>query len=60
MLFPRSTWQRVGGFKGRGLLEEDWRFSREVEAAGLPLLRMEGLFVAHFYRLDGHTASHPG
>lgn len=60
MLFPRSTWERVGGFKGQGLLEVDWRFSREVEAAGLPLLRMEGLLVAHFYRLDGHTSSHPG
>lgn len=60
MLFPRRTWQRVGGFKGEGLLGVDWRFSREVEAAGLPLLRMEGLLVAHFYRLDGHTSSHPG
>lgn len=60
MLFPRSTWQRVGGFKGKGLLDVDWRFSREVEAAGLPLLRMDGLLVAHFYRLDGRTASQPG
>jgi GT2 family glycosyltransferase len=57
MLFRRDVWKRVGGFKGRGLLGVDWRFSRDVHEAGLPILRMEGLFVAHFYRLDAGQKS---
>lgn len=53
LLFRRAVWQAVGGFKGRGLLGVDWRFSREVAAAGFPILRMDGLLAVHFYRLDG-------
>ena len=52
LLFRRETWKAVGGFKGEGMLQVDWRFSKEIHAASLPILRMDGLFVAHFYRLD--------
>lgn len=52
LLFPKKTWKTVGGFKCRGMLGVDWRFSREVEAAGMPIYLLKGLFVAHFYRLD--------
>lgn len=52
LLFHKKTWEAVGGFKGEGMLGVDWRFSKEIHAAGLPILRMDGLFVAHFYRLD--------
>lgn len=57
-LFRRAVWKLVGGFKGRGLLDVDWQFSRDIEEAGLPLLRMEGLFVVHFHRLDGTFCTH--
>jgi len=57
MLFPRIAWKRVGGFRGSGRLGIDWDFSYRISAAGLPIYRMEGLFVAHFYRLDGRSAS---
>ncbi len=53
MLFRRTVWAAVGGFKGRGLLGVDWRFSRDVASAGLPILRMDGLLAVHFYRLNG-------
>lgn len=59
LLFRRSVWQTVGGFKGRGLLGMDWRFSRDVAAAGFPILRMNGLLAVHFYRLDGANATWP-
>lgn len=52
MLFRKETWKSVGGFTGEGMLGVDWAFSRRIQAAGLPILRMDGLFVAHFYRLD--------
>lgn len=57
LLFRREAWAHVGGFKGRGILHIDWRFSRDIEAAKFPILRLEGLMVAHFYRLDGSAAS---
>ena len=53
MLFRRTVWAAVGGFKGHGLRGVDWRFSRDIASAGLPILRMDGLLAIHFYRLDG-------
>ena len=52
MLFRKETWKNIGGFTGDGMLGVDWSFSRKIQAAGLPILRMDGLFAAHFYRLD--------
>ena len=52
MLFRKGTWKSIGGFTGEGMLGVDWSFSRKIQAAGLPILRVDGLFVAHFYRLD--------
>lgn len=57
LLFRKKTWKAVGGFKGEGMLGVDWQFSKAVHAAGLPILRMDGLFVAHFYRLDSGTGN---
>ena len=57
MLFRREVWKRVGRFKGRGIFEVDWRFSKEVAGAGLPILRMDGLLAIHYYRLDGSNAT---
>ena len=56
MLFRRTAWEAVGGFKGDGLYGVDWRFSHELHDAGFPIYRMDGLFVAHFYRMDGKGA----
>lgn len=60
MLFSKETWKTAGGFKGVGLLSVDWKFSKEVEKAYIPIYLMEGLFVAHFYRLDvgAHSTQH--
>lgn len=59
MLFRRAVWRAVGGFKGRGIFDVDWRFSREVAAAGYAILRMDGLLAIHYYRLDGRNATVP-
>jgi GT2 family glycosyltransferase len=56
MLFRRKVWAEIGGFKGDDLFGVDWTFSREIEAAGYPIYRMEGLFLVHFHRLDGKSA----
>ena len=57
MLFRRAVWKQVGRFKGRGIFDVDWRFSKEVARAGLPILRMDGLLAVHYYRLDGSNAT---
>ncbi len=59
MLFRRAVWKKVGGFKGRGMFGVDWKFSRDVADAGLPILRMDGLLAIHYYRLDGTNATVP-
>lgn len=59
LIFRKHTWEAVGGFKGEGMRGVDWRFSRDIADTGLPILRMDGLFVAHFYRLDA-GAKNPG
>jgi hypothetical protein len=53
MLFSRKVWEAVGGFQGKDMLGVDWAFSDAVHNAGYPIYRIEGMFVAHFHRLDG-------
>jgi hypothetical protein len=52
MLMSKATWEKSGGFKeGIGLLGVDTEFYKRVREIGIPILRMNGLYIFHTYRL---------
>lgn len=52
MLIPKSVWQKVPFREGVGLLGVDTHFFRDIRAAGIPILRCDGLYLFHIYRLN--------
>lgn len=47
MLVNRSVWKDVGGFPGKGVVQEDWQYCKKLTDAGQTILRMDGLYVYH-------------
>lgn len=66
MVVPKSVWNthkftEVQAFEGRGpynLLGVDNDFTNRVRAAGIPVLRMDGLYIWHTYRLLTNSKEH--
>ena len=50
MVFKKSTWKKVGGFKP-GILTVDNDFSQKIMSKGLKVQIMIGVYVFHYYRL---------
>ena len=53
ILLSKETWRRVGGF-GDGFLGVDNQLHQAARDLGLPVYLMEGVYVYHWYRGDGH------
>lgn len=53
MLIARSAWAHVGGFRGTGMFEEDWDFTRRLHEHHIPIRIMRGLYVMHAQRRLG-------
>lgn len=51
MLIPKSVWNKVKFKEGVGLLGVDTQFYKDLRAANIPILRMDGLYIWHTYRL---------
>lgn len=52
MLISKATWQEVGGFKeGVGCLGVDVDFSSRVKALGKRVVRMDTIYIFHYYRM---------
>lgn len=52
-VFPKKVWHKVGGFDETGnILGVDVRFSQKVMEAGGSCLRMNGVYLLHYYRLN--------
>lgn len=52
MLMSKATWEKSGGFEeGTGLLGVDTEFYKRVREIGTHILRMNGLYIFHTYRL---------
>lgn len=56
MLIPKKIWQRVKFREGMGLLGVDTWFYKNLRTAGIPILRMDGLYIWHTYRLGKDIA----
>jgi GT2 family glycosyltransferase len=56
MLFPKSTWLKVGGFKEGGIRIDgkfiDYHFSKAVQRLGLKTGIANGVYLFHWYRFD--------
>jgi len=52
MLFKKSTWKKVGGFRGNKFYGIDTNFSNDVLRAGMLIGLMEGLYGMHYYRFN--------
>lgn len=52
MLFSKKTWNEVKFREGAGCLGVDTMFWKELKAKGKKMLRMDGLYVWHTYRLN--------
>jgi GT2 family glycosyltransferase len=52
MMFKKSTWVEVGGFKEQGILKIDNDFSRKVLYSGKKILLMGMVYCFHYYRLN--------
>ena len=52
MLLSKKVWRTIGGFdENIGLLGVDTDFYKRVRQAQIPVLRMDGLYIWHTYRL---------
>lgn len=47
MLVNKHAWKKVGGFPGKGVVQEDWGYCKKLKEAGHTILRMDGLYVYH-------------
>jgi GT2 family glycosyltransferase len=47
MLINKKDWQEVGGFPGKGMVQEDWGYCDKLNEAGKKIVRMDGLYVYH-------------
>lgn len=52
VLIPKKIWNIVKFREGCNLLGVDTGFFKDVRAAGFDVLRMDGLYVFHTYRID--------
>lgn len=52
MLFSKETWKKHQFIEGIGCLGVDTAFWQSLVAAGKKILRMDGLYVFHVYRLS--------
>jgi GT2 family glycosyltransferase len=50
MIFKKSTWKEVGGFKD-GILTVDNNFSKKILKSGKKILLLQSLYLFHYYRL---------
>lgn len=51
MVVPKSVWYKIPFREGIGLLGVDTWFYKDIRAVGIPVMRMDGLYVWHTYRL---------
>ena len=51
MIFKKSTWKQVNGFRS-GLLGVDTTFSNRIRRAGLKIYLVNQLYFMHYYRLN--------
>jgi hypothetical protein len=51
MLVPKTVWNKVKFQEGVGLLGVDTQFFKDLRSANIPILRMDGLYIWHTYRL---------
>lgn len=52
MLFKKSTWEKIKFVESGECLGVDNDFSRKILEAAMEILRMDGLYVWHSYRLN--------
>lgn len=56
MLFPKSVWEAVGGFKEGTIRVNgsfvDWHFCNDVKNAGYRIGIARGLYMIHLYRIE--------
>lgn len=52
MVVPKSVWYKIPFREGIGLLGVDTWFYKDIRAVGIPVMRMDGLYVWHTYRLQ--------
>jgi len=57
ILVRKSLWAELGGFAAVGMLEVDWDFFRRAAGHGERILRMDGVYLYHWYR--GGRCSQP-
>ncbi len=49
-MIKKSSWKRMGGFKGRGMLGVDNEAHNELKRRGMKIGLMKGIYVFHWYR----------
>jgi len=47
LLINKDKWRKVGGFPGNGIFQEDWKFTKLMNKKGIPLYRIDGLYIYH-------------
>lgn len=47
MLVNKKSWEEVGGFPAKGMVQEDWGYCEKLKNAGKNIVRMDGLYVYH-------------
>jgi GT2 family glycosyltransferase len=50
MILKKSTWSKIGGFKGQGMLGIDNQLHYDVRDCGGKVMLMRGVYVYHYYR----------
>lgn len=53
MLINKKAWEKVEGFPGLGMFEEDWAFAQKIHAAGMQMRVMTGLYLMHAQKRVG-------
>lgn len=58
MMFKKSTWKEVGGFKENSI-HADQEFSKSILAKGMKIGQIQGLYLFHSYRIwqDTHAGA---
>lgn len=51
MCIPKKIWNEIK-FKEQGILSVDNDFSTHLTESGYPILRMDGLYMLHYYRMN--------
>jgi len=51
MVIPKAIWKIVPFRRGRGLLGVDTQFFKDLRTIGIPILRINHLYIFHIYRM---------